>query len=115
MRTKRSCYSEPTRACEQRMAVVGARQHGISAQPTHFPQVLSLITGHALRRDVFALSLVLCLSIAHAADNSADSSSDIAEVVVTGTRIRQPVDAGTTTVTVITGQQLESQGYRNVF
>ena len=35
--------------------------------------------------------------------------------MVTGTRIRQPVDAGTTSVTVITGDQIESQGYRNVF
>jgi iron complex outermembrane recepter protein len=52
---------------------------------------------------------ILCLSIAHAADD------DVAEVVVTGTRIRQPVDAGTTSVTVITGDQIESQGYRNVF
>lgn len=56
-----------------------------------------------------ALALFLCLSIAHAADD------DVAEVVVTGTRIRQPVDAGTTSVTVITGAQIESQGYRNVF
>ena len=53
--------------------------------------------------------MILCLSIAHAADE------DVAEVVVTGTRIRQPVDAGTTSVTVITGDQIESQGYRNVF
>src|SRR4051794_12676543 len=55
------------------------------------------------------MAMTLCLSIAHAADD------DVAEVVVTGTRIRQPVDAGTTSVTVITGEQIESQGYRNVF
>jgi len=76
-----------------------------------------VISRHALRRDAFAVAIILCLSIAHAADNNADSgaSSDISEVVVTGTRIRQPIDQGTTSVTVITGQQLESQGYRNVF
>jgi iron complex outermembrane recepter protein len=76
-----------------------------------------VISRHVLRRDVFAVAMILCLSIAHAADNNADSgaSPDISEVVVTGTRIRQPIDQGTTSVTVITGQQLESQGYRNVF
>src|SRR6201999_2633129 len=57
-----------------------------------------------------ALAMLSCLSIAHA-----DDTTDLAEVVVTGSRIRQPVDAGTTSVTVITGDQLESQGYRNVF
>jgi iron complex outermembrane receptor protein len=62
-----------------------------------------------MRCGAAALTMFFCLSIAHAADD------DVAEVVVTGTRIRQPVDAGTTSVTVITGDQIESQGYRNVF
>ncbi len=65
-----------------------------------------------LQRSAAALfAILLPLSIAHAADDT----TDLAEVVVTGSRIRQPVDAGTTSVTVITGDQLESQGYRNVF
>jgi iron complex outermembrane receptor protein len=68
-----------------------------------------------MQRAAAALAMILCLSIARAADGSPDASAtpDISEVVVTGSRIRQA--EGTTTVTVITGQQIESQGYRNVF
>ena len=62
-----------------------------------------------MRCGAAALAMFLCSSFAYAADD------DVAEVVVTGTRLRQPVGAGPTSVTVITGDQIESQGYRNVF
>jgi iron complex outermembrane recepter protein len=65
-----------------------------------------------------ALSMIGFGRAACATDNSANpgpAADEIAEVVVTGTRIRQSVTEGPTTVTVITADQLESQGFRNVF
>src|SRR5438105_3132001 len=60
--------------------------------------------------------IVPFLASAAAAQNASDSTAaDLAEVVVTGSRIAQPVSQGPTTVTVITGEQLEAQGFRNVF
>lgn len=62
--------------------------------------------------------LLTFFSVAWGADTAAESATaaDLAEVVVTGTRIRQPAATeGPTSVTVISGEQLESQGFRNVF
>src|SRR5882724_7534609 len=53
-------------------AKVRGQQDGISVHPTPFlSQVCTVISRHVLRRDVFAVAMILCLSIAHAADNNA--------------------------------------------
>ncbi|KPC49683.1 TonB-dependent receptor [Amantichitinum ursilacus] len=56
---------------------------------------------------------VLIAGIAHA-DDSTDPAN-VAPVTVTGSRIPRAQQEGPTPVTVITGAELEKQGYRNVY
>lgn len=50
-----------------------------------------------------------------AADDAAAAGNDSKQVVVTGSRIPRASKEGPTSVTVITGEDIEKQGYRNVF
>ncbi|HWW06008.1 TonB-dependent receptor [Collimonas sp.] len=54
------------------------------------------------------------LTYAQAAEDNA-AASDTKAVVVTGSRIPRASKEGPTSVTVITGEDIEKQGYRNVF
>jgi iron complex outermembrane recepter protein len=49
------------------------------------------------------------------ADDAASSGNDSQQVLVTGSRIPRASKEGPTSVTVITGEEIEKQGFRNVF
>ncbi|MBB5191587.1 iron complex outermembrane receptor protein [Silvimonas terrae] len=64
----------------------------------------------------FRLSAITVALLAASQTSFADDpATDLGQVTVTGSRIPRAQKEGPTSVTVITGEQLEQEGYRNVF
>jgi len=72
-----------------------------------------MITGKFGRISVLALTLIGSQAVQ--ADQAAPANEDVAEVVVTGSRIPQDNAHQLASLTSISSEDLESQGFRNVY
>lgn len=73
------------------------------------------IAGNIVKLSAMALAILSVCNSARADDSSTPDTTNLGTVTVTGSRIPRAQKEGPTSVTVITAQDMEDKGYRNVY